>query len=135
MEKMTKVQKVKAHIKRNKVKYITGGVCLAVGVTVGVVVGRMSTESICNKTSIANNILGSKNNITNNVTNITQLVRRGHAGNIIRRLEDGKEWASQRQLCSELGIDPRDLWKHLKGYTSDIEGSTFEKVGSFNIDD
>lgn len=128
MEKMTKVQKVKAHIKRNKDKYITGGVCLAVGATVGVV----CSDGIKSKVSSINVILG-KDNTINNITIITQqLVRRGHAGNIIKCVETGEIFASQNRAAEALDLKPSKISEFLKGKRDHVNGYTFEKIGDFN---
>lgn len=133
MEKMTKVQKVKAHLKRNKGKYITGSVCLAVGAVGGAVLVKKLGCEIDNSNTLMNQaLLNIKPTIVQQNTYVTNLVRRGHAGNVIRCVETGELFASQNRAASACGVNPATLSSHLKGKLENAGGYTFEKVGDFN---
>ena len=123
MEKKTVGQKVKGHFKKHKVKYIIGGACLTAGVVIGVVVS--DSDSI----KIGNNGIAIGSKI---ITTDVNLTRRGHAGDVIRCLETGETFASQKRAAKVYGVNQGDISKHLKGKKDNVKGLTFEKVGSFN---
>jgi hypothetical protein len=127
-EKKTFGQKIKGHFGRHKGKYITGGICLGVGTTIGILYG----DKVKNQVRLINLNIGKDNSIVNNITNVTNVVRRGHAGNIVRCVETGEIFASQNRAADLLDISRTALSQHLKGAKDDVNGMHFEKVGNFN---
>lgn len=124
MEKETVGQKVKGHFKRNKGKYIIGGVCLTAGVVIGVVVSKsVRSES----DDVITNVKGIfiKSPVTTNV----HLERRGHPGNVIRCNETGEIFASQRRAAEAMGLSNIELYNQLTGRADTAKGYTFEKLG------
>ena len=130
-EKRTVGQKVKGHFKRHRNVYIAGGVGLTVGLSLGIMYG----DKVKSGLSVLNINIGKDNSIVNNITQITQVSRSGHAGNVIRCNETGEEWSSQNKALKALKISNTKLKKHLDGITTDIDGKTFTKLGSFNADE
>ena len=126
MEEKTIGQKVKGHFKKHKVKYIVGGVCLVAGGTIGVYLGNKGIINV----QLVNT--GEVTQVQNIDKSINILSRRGHAGDVIRCLETGETFASQKRAAEVYGVNQGDISKHLKGKKDSVKGMTFEKVGSFN---
>lgn len=126
MEKKTVGQKVKGHFKKHKVKYIVGGTCLVVGGTVGYYLGNKGIINV----QLVNTGSVEQHQYIDKSVNI--LSRRGHAGDVIRCLETGETFASQKRAAVVYGVNQGDISKHLKGKKDNVKGLTFEKVGSFN---
>jgi len=122
-----KVAEVKAHIQRNQKAYITGGVCLAIGV-----LGTLAAAKN-NSTTVISSIEGNRNNFVGTAEHVTvvvaELERRGHPGNVVRCLETGEVFASQRRAAEMLGVNPGEISKQLRGLTDKAGGYTFENLG------
>lgn len=125
--------KIKDHLKRNKKLYFGLGIGVVIG-GVGVYVG--TTKIRVNVTEEAQSSLNYTDvkplvNVNSPITvnNITELVRRGHPGNVIKCLETGEVFASQNRASELLGINKDNLSKHLRGLRDDIGGLHFELVG------
>jgi len=110
--------KIVAHFKRHKGKYITGVVCFALGITAGVIFKRYNVT-----------ITGDGNIFSGKNTVITELVRRGHPGNAIRCIETGEIFASQNRCAEVLGLSRTSLYKYFKGLVNNVNGLTFENLG------
>src|SRR5690625_2902966 len=135
MEKKTVGQKVKGHFKKHKVKYIVGGACLVVGGTVGYYVGKHyygGIMDVITKVEPTNVAIGkdinieNKTDITNNVTNVNM---GGHVRKLVRRLSDGKIFASVTEAASEAGVSPSTMSNHLNGRESHVKGESYEIAG------
>lgn len=126
MEKKTVGQRVKSHFKKHKTKYLVGGTCAVVGVTVGVYLGNKGMINF----QLVNT--GSVSQVQNIDNSINILTRRGHAGNIVRCIETGETYASQNRAAEVLGLDKSILSKHLNGLKEHVNGLHFEKVDDFN---
>ena len=131
--KQTVGQKMKSHIKKHKTKYIVGG-GITVGVGVGIYIGKrigleVDEESIKSKLELTNVAIGKDVSITNNITYITQLVKRGHAGNVLRCNETGELFASQNRAAEAMGIGKTKLSEYMNGKRTDVDGYTFENLG------
>lgn len=116
-----KDNKIIAHFKKHKWKYISG-VFLAGGITIGYLIkGR----------PIINNITG--RNIVNNVNSpnaiSTILERRGHPGYIVRCTETGEVFASQNRCAEMMGVSANSLSKHLNGQAEHVNNLHFERLG------
>src|SRR3954452_20879306 len=88
------VGSVKAHIRRNKKTYLVGAGCL--------VAGRMIGHSPEIKQTIGSFNFMWKSDMSNVV--VTQVVRRGHPGNIIKCVTTGEVFASQRRAAGATGV-------------------------------
>lgn len=126
MEKKTVGQKVKGHFEKHKIKYIVGGTCLVAGGAVGVYLGNKGIINV----QLVNT--GEVTQVQNIDKSVNILSRRGHAGDVIRCLETGETFASQKRAAEVYGVNQGDISKHLKGKKDSVKGMTFEKVGSFN---
>ena len=135
MEKKTVGQKVKGHFKKHKVKYIVGGACLVVGGTVGYYVSKyyhgvnMDVISTVKPTNVAigkDINIENKTDITNNVTNVNM---GGYATKIVKRLSDGKLFATVGEASKAAGVDKSVMSKHINGHSNDINGVKYEIIG------
>lgn len=137
-----KESKVKEHFKKHKVKYLAGLAVVGVG-TVCYFVGKHygSSKNIAISSSDINNQIGVmykgtvNNNMANNITNIYNMSRPGHAGNIVYCPELDKSWSSQRNAEKDLKLSSGTVSKILNGFVDSAPGGlTFKKIGDFNSD-
>lgn len=131
MDETSKCTKIKKHLKRNKERYIIGGVCLIAGVAIGVVGYKLLGNNIVDNSNVLKNeaLVNIKPVINQQNTYVTQLVKRGHAGNVIKCNETGEIFASQNRAAEVMHISTSELSKHLRGKTAHINGYTFENLG------
>jgi len=120
-EKKQTVQKVDAHVRSNQDRYKMG----AAFVAGGVVARRFRSADL--KQTIGSFNINYKSTTTNIVT--TQLVRRGHPGNIIKCVDTGEMFASQNRAAQATGIHPFELYRHLAGQIDTAGGMRFVKLG------
>lgn len=129
------MNKVKEHFKRNKKVYLGLGVDVGIGVLIGGVGAGtamyLKKAPEVDNTNILQNqaLLNIKPNIEQHNNYITQLVRRGHPGNVVRCVETGEEFASQSRAAELLGISRQAIGECLKGKREHIKGLHFELVG------
>ena len=119
---MSKIDKIRTHISENKNVYIAAGV----GVTVGAVLvgGMFYGRQVIINDSLNVSVNSPKTNIV-----VANLTRRGHPGNIIRCVETGEVFASQRRAAEALGLNRIDIYKMLKGELDNVKGLSFENLG------
>lgn len=118
---METTNKIKNHFRENKKYYITGASCLAVGAVGGAAICWRSPQV----SSKIVQILSYKPQATLEVF----IEALGDPGNIIQDTTTGIIYASQGQAARELGLNPSELSKHLKGRNSHVKGHVFEKLG------
>jgi hypothetical protein len=120
---MSKFDKIKLHLHNNKKAYITGGVCLVVGVTVGAVAMYTRPEVVQSAKQI--NLFSPKS--TQNVIQIV-MERAGNAGNVWIDNETGENFMSTRKLAEALGVTTKIVRDYSKGLLPDINGRQFSMV-------
>lgn len=113
------------HIKKNRDKYIIGGIALTVGLTVGY----LTHPSSANQRAAVKQLIAWNSPTTINLEQTTTLVRRGHPGNMVKCMETGEVFASQNRAADVMGISRSALSNHLKGDTSSVKGYTFQHRG------
>lgn len=114
-----RLDRAKAHVKKNKAIYIGTAVGVA-GVATGVILGRRNTAIVLQYKPEGSPIT---------LTQIVELVRRGHPGKVLRCIETGEVFASQNRAASTLGIDPGAIARYLAGSNPTAGGYTFEYLG------
>lgn len=119
---MSKIDKIRTHISENKVAYIAG--VAGVGVGAVLVGGMFYGRQIIINDSLNVSVNSPKTNIV-----VANLTRRGHPGNIIRCVETGEVFASQRRAAEALGLNRIDIYKMLKGELDNVKGLSFENLG------
>lgn len=66
--------------------------------------------------------------MANNIV-VTNVVRRGHPGNIVKCVDTGEVFASQRRAAAAMGVPRYEMYEHLKGELETAGGHIFEKIG------
>jgi len=112
-----RLDRAKRHLKKNKKVYLVGAGCLAAGYFL-----RPQVVNVVDAFNIK------YKSPTNNIV-VTNVIRRGHPGNIIRCIDTGEVFASQRRAAQALGIHPYELYKHLSGQLDTAGGHIFENLG------
>lgn len=134
-----KALRVKEHVSEHKTKYIIAGgavVCVATGVVIyrlnknlaesNELLGRIenSVRATINNPTINGNVNAPLIYTDYNVTVESFSPR----ANPVKRLSDGKVWASQYQAAMENGGLPGNLSKHLNGKMPHFMGEQFANV-------
>lgn len=136
------IEKIKAHIKEHKEKYITVGVTavISAGITYIIMRGRYATlhggvEPILHggigggSDTVAIRPLSFFSHQINNIVTVVERDGRGHPGYRIRRLEDLREWDTQGLTAIDINTSPSRLSSHLtKGIPESIDNFHYERV-------
>ncbi|QED11660.1 membrane protein [Arthrobacter phage Qui] len=122
-----KTDKIKKHFRDHKEAYITGGVCLVVGAAVTYLVVKGNDVLENDEVVKFVNIIRGDHNTINQVVEV-HMVRPGPKSFMVQCLETQKTWPSIRAAAEDLGLNPGELSKHLRGLTDSVKGFTFEKV-------
>lgn len=125
-----RLEKIKTHVKENKVVYIVGASCLATGAAIGgaIVYLKFNGGNVDGSVAVTQG-LAYKSPVTITNTTIVELVRRGHPGYKIQCMTTGEEFASIRRAADMLGINRNDLQEHLRGLRPVVNGMTFQNLG------
>lgn len=130
-----RIEKIKEHIHRHKVAYSCGATAVVVaGITCVVMRGRY--EALANggaygpKTIDTSVTVRPLSILSRQETAVSVISRngRGHPGYIIRCVETGEYFSSQRITALLKNISETILSKHLNGILEDAEGLHFERV-------
>lgn len=116
-----KIDRIKKHFVDNKKTYIVGGVGVAIGVAVGVVICKQSTQI-----AVANPAVVNWKPVSNIVQ--VQMVRPGPKSFVVQCIEDQRVWPSLRAAADDLGVHPNIISKHLKGAYDTVKDLHLEKV-------
>ena len=122
-------EELKNHFEKNKVAYITGGICAAMGLTYlitrGAVVPHIDREvSVIAKHGIA---VQGKNVVMRNISYISSH-RQGPPSWVVRCKETGEIFTSQNAAAAAMGISASNLSQHLNGVQEAVNGHTFERI-------
>lgn len=112
---------VKEHLKEHKELYIG----LSIGLGIGIVGGLFFRTKVITIVDAFNFKWKSPSN--NYV--ISQLVRAGHPGNVVRCVETGVVFPSQNQAAKALGINKALVSNQINGLIPTAQGYTFEFLG------
>jgi hypothetical protein len=127
------IEKVKEHVKKHKVAYSCLGTGIVVaGITYFIMRERCSSQHI--SVGIASDaaqggivaVLG-KNAVINNVSYISSR-RKGSPSWVIRCLETGEIFTSQKAAALAMNIPQSELSQHLNGLRNYVRGYTFERI-------
>lgn len=125
-----RLDKIKQHVKDNKVTYIVGVSCVAAGAAVGGVIVYLKLNGVSVDSSVdVSQVIAYKSPVTVNNTTIVELVRRGHPGFRVRNVETGEEFASIKRAAEMFGISATTLRRHLAGLVESVDGLKFENLG------
>lgn len=107
--------KIKQHFKDHKELYIG----LAIGV---VTMALLIKGDVIKNSTLINSPYKSK------IIEIN-LERRGHPGNIVKCIQTGEMFASQRRAADLLELNPSEVSKQIRGLVPEAGGYTFELIG------
>lgn len=116
-----KIEKIKKHFRENKKVYISGSVCLVVGLATGALAFR--SNALVNAKPIQVLTWKSKQTIEVFVEAL------GDPGNIIQDTTTGIIYASQGQVAKALDVDPSTVSRHLSGILPTVKGHTLINLG------
>ncbi len=131
-----KIAKIKQHVIDHKREYTIAALGVA-AVVVAVVVTKKICDSADGVESVDyevapkmefNDAVHDSTITMNNITNIFH-ERRGHPGNVVRRISDGAEWTSQNLAAQSAGVHPLKMSNHLDGKLPHIKGELYERIG------
>lgn len=158
---MTRFEKIKNHFVENKVAYICVGLVVATaGITC--LIMRPSSQPIKRGTSVfaqdGISVLGKSakdtfgdtlavqktplvthgihftntGNINGDVVNVLQREGRGHPGYLVRCLENGLTYLSQREAAQALDVNPNHISEYLRGVRDHVQGLHFERIHMYS---
>ena len=137
----TRFERVKHHIQDNKRSYLAfgGGVIFAAGT---MLVMRRSSISLALRETAGPALRGTGENsvfsfvspttiagkTTINVSQIVDAHRQGAPSWVVRCIETGETFVSQRQAALAKGLSESRLSTHLNGITENLDGLHFERI-------
>jgi hypothetical protein len=133
------LERVRNHIKEHKIEYACAAtfVITAVGVagiTALIMRGRyeaLAPGGAYGLKTIDTSVTMRPLSIFSDQNNIVTVIHRdgrGHPGYIIRNIETGELFVSQREAAEAFGISENILSKHLAGKIDNAEGHLFERL-------
>lgn len=122
------MEKVKKHFNRNKDRYLIGGIAFA-GIT-GVIVGGVASQHISRGIAVTAKrgiAVQGKSVVMNNVSYISAN-RKGSPSWVVRCIETGLVYTSQRAAAIAMDLSESDVSQHLNGRKPHAQGYTFEQI-------
>ena len=133
--------KIKEHIKRHKTLYISIG-CVALGIGIAVLAGRIvknhqigvelldaaGVELLDAGKTVGSSVYVGKNAGNLAVLNYIDQRRPGSPSWVVRCLETGAIFSSQRKAAEGLGLSQADLSRHLNGLKDHVNNLHFERL-------
>lgn len=134
---------VKEHFKRHKRKYIAGSIVVFAGITYiimrsnsqpnisrGIPVTASRGNPVTGESSVLNfaqqrTLFGSN---SFNVTQVVDSYRKGAPSWVVRCLETGEAYMSQRAAALAMDLPESEISKHLNGIYDNVRGFTFERI-------
>lgn len=128
-------ERIKAHVKRNKVAYASlGSAVLAASFTCLIMRGRHADVQCVSDTAETSvfvrplTFFSKQGEITTNIINVLERDGRGHPGYIVHCKETGDVFASQKQAADAFNIPSAVLSLHIRGKLDDVNGLHFERI-------
>lgn len=126
----SKFERVKRHVRENKKFYI--GVTTGVGIAgFSYLIMRSAASQSINSSvtgAAGSNVIGAgKKVVLHNVSFISSN-RQGPPSWVVRCIETGDVFTSQRSAALEMGINQVNISKHLNGLQDHAEGFHFERI-------
>lgn len=132
----TRWERFKSHVKRNKQVYILSGVGILLGVAGGYTLAKVGEGSgdvyEAPVLDIADSDVGDVNvnsfNTENHIHNTTHNYG-GYQSKIVKNLDTGEIFESQKAAAESVGVSENSMSRHLNGDTDALYGNTFERIG------
>jgi|KBSMisStaDraftv2_1062788.scaffolds.fasta_scaffold27891_6 hypothetical protein len=118
------IDQVKAHISRNRERYITGSVVVVAGITCYIVRGRTVAGFAASEVNIRPFAFFSKQN----VVTVIEREGRGHPGYLVKCLETGDIFRTQGDAARALGVDGKTMTRHILGDLPHVNDLHFERL-------
>lgn len=118
----------KTHIQKYKGYYITGGVCIVVGITIGMVISKArSNPELIN--SASQKILAFKTGDNTNINEVNYFFEeRSTRSNPIRDLNSDRSWPSQNSCARDTGVSAGEISRYLNGWPANIGDLDLERL-------
>jgi len=124
VSKESKLQKVKKHLRENGKVYIVSTITGLTCIVVTLVFAKKSKNQLA---VIAETAIGNANTIHNQTINMMS-VKKGHPGFPVWCRELNRHWTTQTAAAKELGLNPVELSKHIRGQRDHVMGLHFERM-------
>lgn len=122
-------KEIKEHFAKYRNIYITAGLVVLGSVVTGLIVYSVTKTDI--KPVSIGDIHENSNvavNLGGTLTYTIKSVRKGPPSWVVRCVETGQLYSSQRQAAKTLNLDKNNLSKHLNGLTDSVGDLHFERV-------
>ena len=128
----TTKEKIKNHIKKHKVIYVCGTTAVVTaGITYLVVRDRSIGDTIGVPAQNTIGVLGKRIKLKDSTLNTVSYIsadRQGPASWVVRCLETGEVFTSQKAAASEMGLAADHISRHLNGLRDHVNGYHFERI-------
>ena len=132
----TRWERFKSHVKRNKKVYIFSGVGILLGIAGGYTLAKLGEDSgdiyEAPVLDIDNSDVGDVNvnsfNTENHIHNTTNNYG-DYQSKIVKNLDTGEIFESQKAAAESIGVDKNSMSRHLNGEFPNLNGHTFERIG------
>lgn len=119
-------ERVKAHIRKNKVKYAFGAGVIVTGI-IFIVTRRIVIQS--GQSNTASFFIG-KNLQNNFMVSVLEREGRGHPGYMVERVEDKLRYITQGDAAESMGVSDKIMSMHIRGVGEEnINGFHFHRIG------
>lgn len=130
---MSKIEKIKNHLKEHKREYLIGGSCLVGGVLIGAMVKRpiyiqanaaLPPTTVNVNTPVNNNIP-----VHNNIRLDNSVAMGGYTSKIVKNMNTGELYGSVSDAAAAAGVSLTTMSKHINGKTDHVYGDIYEIIG------
>lgn len=125
-----RIEKIKKHVKDYKTEYacaagVVAGASFTFLLMRGVASHRISRDIVV--AASRDIVVARENGVINNVSYISSN-RQGGPSWVVRCLETGKIFTSQRAAASGMDLSAANISQHLNGVRDNVNGYTFERI-------
>jgi hypothetical protein len=117
------IEKIKIHFKENKTVYLTSASCLAIGVTIGVLLKNRPQITIA---PVIAPVITASPVFNNNPNNVNF---GGYAHKLVKCLETGEIWETVTETAKTAGVTASAMSRHLNGHKPHIDDFHYEIIG------
>jgi hypothetical protein len=134
------IRKIKQHFERNQQAYFFGGGVVFAGITSlivrdtvsqcisrGIPVAAQGGIPVLGESNAIQNVVTGKHNVLNSVSYISAN-RQGPPSWVVRCLDTGDVFTSQKIAAAEMGLPANELSRHLNGILDNVRGYHFERI-------
>jgi len=140
-EEVDMTDEIKSHFEKYKAVYITGGAGILFASFTYLYMRGVASQSIRDATgvpaqgaigvlgerNVSQNIVSGKSNVLNSVSYFSS-DRQGPPSWVVRCIETGDVFASQKSAANQMGLSASHLSEHLNGVRDHVSGNHFERI-------